>query len=146
LVRRGHPLVDADVTIEDLLKAEFETLHHRREIEHAPTAIRELLKLGLREPVHVSELLEIPAVVAGTDLVGVFAASMGSLMEKRLGLQVVPIPLELPPVPIYMMWHETRRSDTAHSWLREIVVAELRRFGNAEQHGRQDREVPGIPA
>jgi DNA-binding transcriptional LysR family regulator len=94
-----------DVTIEDLLKAEFVTLHHRREIEHAPTAIRELLKLGLRETVHVSELLEVPTVVAGTDLVGVFAASMGPLMGERLGLQVVPIPLELPPVPIYMIWH-----------------------------------------
>ena len=83
LVRRGHPLVDVDVTIEDLLKAEFVTLHHRREPEHAPMAIREFLKLGMREPVHVSELLEIPAVVAGTDLVGVFAASMGLLMEER---------------------------------------------------------------
>jgi DNA-binding transcriptional LysR family regulator len=146
LVRRGHPLVDVDVTIEDLLKAEFVTLHHRREPEHAPMAIREFLKLGMREPVHVSELLEIPAVVAGTDLVGVFAASMGLLMEERLGLQVLPIPLELPPIPIYMVWHETRRHDTAHSWLREVVVAELGRFGNAEQHGRQNRDVPGIPA
>jgi hypothetical protein len=45
-----------------------------------------------------------------------------------------------------MVWHETRRHDTAHSWLREVVVAELGRFGNAEQHGRQNRDVPGIPA
>jgi DNA-binding transcriptional LysR family regulator len=71
---------------------------------------------------------------------------MGSLMEVRLGLQVLPIPLELPPVPIYMIWHETRRHDTAHRWLREIVVAELGRFGNAEQHRRQDRDVPDNPA
>jgi LysR family transcriptional regulator, transcriptional activator for leuABCD operon len=128
LVRRGHPSVDVGVTIEDLWKAEFVTLHHRREIEHTPAAIREFLKLGMREPVHVSELLEIPTVVASTDLVGVFAASMGSLMEKRLGLQVVPIPLELPPVPIYMIWHETRRHDAAHRWLREVVAQELRRL------------------
>ena len=91
-------------------------------------AIREFLKLGIREAVHVSELLEIPTVVAGTDLVGVFAASMGSLMVERLGLQVLPISLELPPVPIYMIWHETRRHDTAHRWLREVVVQELGRF------------------
>jgi len=58
LVRRGHPSVDVGVTIEDLWKAEFVTLHHRREIEHAPAAIREFLKLGMRETVHVSELLE----------------------------------------------------------------------------------------
>jgi DNA-binding transcriptional LysR family regulator len=55
---------------------------------------------------------------------------MGSLMVERLGLQVLPIPLELPPVPIYMIWHETRRHDTAHRWLREVVVQELGRFAH----------------
>jgi hypothetical protein len=31
----------------------------------------------------------------------------------------------------YMVWHETRRHDTAHSWLREVAVAELGRFRSA---------------
>jgi DNA-binding transcriptional LysR family regulator len=53
---------------------------------------------------------------------------MGPLMKKRLGLQVLPIPLELPPMPIYMIWHETRRHDAAHRWLREVVEQELGRF------------------
>ena len=53
-------------------------------------------------------------------------------MKERFGLQVLAVPLELPPLPIYMIWHETRRHDTAHSWLREVVVAELGRFRNAE--------------
>ena len=42
----------------------------------------------------MSELLEIPTLVASTDLVGIFAASMGPVMEQRLGLQVLPLPLE----------------------------------------------------
>jgi DNA-binding transcriptional LysR family regulator len=128
LARRGHPSVNAGVTLEDLRKVEFVTIHHRREAAHAPLAIREFLKLRLHEAVHVSELLEIPALVACTDLVGLFMASMGPLLEQRLGLQVLPIPLELPPLPIYMIWHETRRHDTAHRWLRQVVAEELRRF------------------
>jgi DNA-binding transcriptional LysR family regulator len=82
----------------------------------------------MRVAAHVSELLEIPTLVASTDLVGIFAASMGPLMEQRLGLQVLPIPLDLPPVPIYMIFHETRRHDPAHRWLREVVAQELSRF------------------
>jgi LysR family transcriptional regulator, transcriptional activator for leuABCD operon len=128
LVRRGHPLVDLDISIEDLRKAEFVTLHHRRETDHAPMAIREFMKLGMRETVHVSELLEIPTVVASTDLVGVFAESMSSLMAERLGLRILPALLDLPPVPIYLIWHEARRHDAAHRWLRDFVAAELGRI------------------
>ena len=128
LARRGHPFVNVGVTLDDLRQAEFVTIHHRREAAHAPLAIRELLKLGLNEAVHVSELLEIPALVACTDLVGVFMESMGPLLEQRLGLQALPIPLELPPLPIYMIWHETRRHDAAHRWLRQVVAQEMSRF------------------
>ena len=134
VARGGHPSINADVTLDGLLKAEFVGPHRRREIDRLPKALREFDKLGVRETVRVSELLEMPIVVASTDLLGIFLSSMGSLVEKRLGLQVLPMPLELPPMPIYMIWHETRRHDTAHRWLREMVAAELGRFENAEQH------------
>ena len=76
VARRGHPSINAAVTFDDLLKAGFVGPHRRREINHLPQALQEFYKLGVREAVHVSELLEIPTVVASTDLVGVFAASM----------------------------------------------------------------------
>jgi DNA-binding transcriptional LysR family regulator len=47
-------------------------------------------------------------------------------MEKALGLQILTIPLELPAVPIYAVWHESRRNDAAHRWLREIVAAQVK--------------------
>lgn len=125
VMRRDHPSITTGLTIEDLRNAEFVTLHHRREIEYAPEAIRQFIGLGVHEVVHVSELLEIPAVVASTDLAGIFASSMGPLVEERMGLRVLPIPVELPVVPIYMVWHEARRNDAGHRWLRELVVAEL---------------------
>src|SRR5215472_5772115 len=128
LARRGHASVGAGFTKEELPKVEFVNIHHRREIKHAPIALREFFELGIRETVHVSELLEIPTLVASTDLMGIFPASMGPLMEQRLGLQVLPFPLELPSLPIYMIWHETRRHDPAHRWLRDVVVQELSRL------------------
>ena len=128
LARGDHPSAHLGITIEDLQKAEFVTLHRRREIGHAPQALEEVSRLIRHEAVRVSELLEIPTVVASTDLLGIFLSSMGPLMKKRLGLQVLPIPLELPPMPIYMIWHETRRHDAAHRWLREVVEQELGSF------------------
>lgn len=128
LARADHPSITAEVTLESMLKAEFVAGHRRRETEHLPQAIREFYKHGVHEAVRVSELLEIPTVVASTDLIGLFASSMGPLLEQRLQLQVLPIPIELPTVPIYMIWHEARRNDAGHRWLRELVVTELIRF------------------
>ena len=127
VVRGDHPSLKTGITMEDFQQREIVTLHRRGQTEHTPQAIRELYKLGLRVAVHVSELLEIPTVVASTDLLGIFPSSMGPLMEKRLGLRVLPIPLQLPVVPIYIIWHEMRRNDAAHRWLRELVATKLSR-------------------
>jgi LysR family transcriptional regulator, transcriptional activator for leuABCD operon len=124
VARRNHPRVSARITIEGLQKEEFIGLNRRREVNRMPQALREL-HLQFHEAVRVSELLEIPTVVASTDLLGLIPSSMGELMEKRLGLRVLAIPLKIPTVPIYMIWHETRRNDAAHLWLREVVMAEL---------------------
>jgi len=125
VARDGHPSVNAGVTIEGLRQEAFVTPRRRRDIEHLPPALREFYKLGLKETVYVSELLEIPTVVASTDLLGVLPSSTAPLMEQRLGLQILELPVELPALPIYMIWHETRRNDAAHHWLRELVSAEL---------------------
>jgi DNA-binding transcriptional LysR family regulator len=124
VARRNHPRVRARITIEDLRKEDFIGLNRRREVDRMPQALREL-HLQFHEVVCVSEFLEIPIVAASTDLLGLIPSSMSELMEKRLGLQVFAIPLKLPTVPIYMIWHETRRNDAAHIWLREVVMTEL---------------------
>ena len=130
LAKSDHPAAHPGISIEELRKAEFVTLHRRREVGRSPQALEDVSGLMIHEAVHVSELLEIPTVVASTDLVGIFLSSMGPLMKNRLGLQVFPVPIELPPIPIYMIWHETRRHDAAHRWLREVVAAELGRFAS----------------
>ncbi len=126
LARRGHPSINEGATIEDLRTAEFIAPHRRREMEHLPAALQEFYSHEWKEAVRVSELLEIPTVVASTDLLGLFVSSMGPLLKERLNVQVLAIPLELPPVPIYMIWHESRRNDAGHRWLREFAVQELR--------------------
>lgn len=127
LARKDHPSVNVGVTLEDLRKEKFVAGHRRRDDEHLPQAIREFYKLELPEVVRVSEALEIPTVVGSTDLLGMFSESMGSLLGKRLGLQILSMPFELPAVPIYLIWHETRRKDAAHRWLRELVETKLSR-------------------
>lgn len=125
VARVGHPSIGDCMTIDDLRKAEFVAPHRRRDIERLPQALKMFYKLGIREALRVSELLEIPAVVASTDLLGVMPSTMERFMEKRLDLRVVDVPLELPVLPIYMIWHESRSKDAGHRWLRDTVRKEV---------------------
>jgi DNA-binding transcriptional LysR family regulator len=135
VARENHPRVRTGVTLEELRHEEFIGMQYRREVGHLPQALRELNHLHLREVLRVSGPLEIPTVVASTDLLGVIPASAGPLLEKRLRLRVLAIPFELPALPIYMIWHESRRKDAAHVWLREIVVAKFGHIGAAREPG-----------
>jgi DNA-binding transcriptional LysR family regulator len=127
VARDGHPLIKEDLTIDDLRKLKFVSLHPRRlHAEEVPQAIWRFFELEVQVALHVSELLEIPTIVASTDLLGIFMSSMGQLLQERLGVQILAIPLELPPLPVHLVWHESRRNDTAHRWLRELLVAKLR--------------------
>jgi LysR family transcriptional activator for leuABCD operon len=136
VARRNHPRVGTSPTIEELRKEEFIGLNRRRDVGRLPQALKEL-HVQFHDAVRVSEILEIPTVVASTDLLGLIPSSIGPLMEARLGLQVLKIPLELAMLPIYMIWHETRRNDAAHAWLREIVVKELGRGASLGESARK---------
>ena len=140
VARRGHPSVKADMTIDDLQEHKLVALHPRRaRADQVPPAIWKFSQSGLSIALHVSELLEIPAIVATTNLLGNFLFSIGPPMEKWLGLQILEIPLELPAVPIYAVWHESRRNDAAHRWLRGLVVANL-------DYADGDLDHPGFAA
>jgi DNA-binding transcriptional LysR family regulator len=128
ITRTNHPITHAGVRMEDLRQAKFVAPHRRRPTEELPQALNEFYKAGFKEAVRVSELLEIPTVVANTELLGVFPSSMGFFMAKQLGIVVLPLPFELPALPIFMIWHESRRNDAAHRWLRELVVAGVGHF------------------
>jgi len=131
VARRDHPLATAHMTLKDLQEAEFVALHRRRDSEHLPRALREIHNLQLHDIVRVSELLEIPTVVASTDLLGLMPSSIGAFLEKRMGLRIIPMPVDLPLLPIYLIWHESRSRDSGHRWLREIVMKEVRRLARA---------------
>jgi DNA-binding transcriptional LysR family regulator len=68
--------------------------------------------------VTINNWLAMPAVLAGTKLIGVAPSRIAELYAPGFGLAVVPLPLEVRPIPIYMIWHESRDDHHAHRWLR----------------------------
>lgn len=57
-----------------------------------------------------------------------FIATLPSLLRAHLlkGLAIAPVPIETPPMPMYMVWHLRLHADPVHRWVRqnlEMVVA-----------------------
>ncbi|MFD0687469.1 LysR family transcriptional regulator [Actinomadura fibrosa] len=67
-------------------------------------------------------------LVQETDFMGFASERLHRRLVDRLGLERVPVPLELPPLHLSMGWHVRYDADPAHAWLRRCVrevVAEV---------------------
>ena len=86
-------------------------------------------ELGLRRRV----IATVPTSSAGlkfvrdSDILVAVPERMSRDAAADLGLRLLPLPLDFPPVPIVMSWHQRYDTDRAHTWLRELVRAELAR-------------------
>lgn len=52
-------------------------------------------------------------------------ATLPSLLRLELlrGLSTAPLPVAVPEMPMFMVWHARRQSDPVHRWLREALLA-----------------------
>lgn len=65
---------------------------------------------------------------AVTDLLVTLPTSQALLMQQQVtGLRLWAMPADLPPVDLHMYWHQRSDEDSASRWLRQLIVAEVRR-------------------
>jgi DNA-binding transcriptional LysR family regulator len=90
----------------------------RRVVATTPTTAAAVRLVGASDLVAA-----VPSVIAGPGLVGA-------------GVRAVPLPLEVPAVPLVMSWHHRYEGDAAHAWLRGRARQALRSIGVPSSRGR----------
>ncbi len=121
VVRRGHPVVKKTLTLQ-----KYVSLRHILVSQKAGATSgidRALAARGLSREVavRVSHFLNVPALVARTDLVAALSARIAEPFARAFDLRVLPPPLPLPKSRIGMVWHEATDTDPAQVWLRALV-------------------------
>jgi LysR family transcriptional regulator, mexEF-oprN operon transcriptional activator len=106
-------------------------------IPHVLTSLREgerqgeravvddaLAKLGLRRTVVLTtpRFLAAPFLVARAPVVVTMPARLARFFAAALGLSTSPAPVELPEVPVSLLWHASYDEDPAHVWLRRTIA------------------------
>jgi LysR family transcriptional activator for leuABCD operon len=124
IARAEHPraLPNMDVTAlraENFVRTRPRDGHRSREMQAISDAID---TMDLDWVLAVSEFLEVPYLVLTTDLLGFIPASMSRPALESGLLRIVRTPVPASPIPIFLVWHETRRADEGHRWLRDFVA------------------------
>lgn len=81
--------------------------HERRVIASAPTTATAL------------------QLARETELVVTLPDAATRSARHQLGLTTLPLPLDLPAVPLHLLWHQRHDNDPAHAWLRETATRTL---------------------
>lgn len=121
-MRSGHPLANKKLTLERFAQAK----HLLITLTGEPLGfIDQLLQgkgLQRRIAMTVNQFALAPEVVASSNLIAAlnYRTIQKSGLENKLHL--APLPFDLEPVQVKMMWHERSYRDPAHTWLRALMV------------------------
>ena len=128
-VRKGHRLTRSKLTPERFATEAEHIVVSRRGRLH--DRLDELLAgMGLERRVVVSAPTSSSALqfVHSSDLVVTLPEIAVRTAAADHGLTVLPLPIDLPPVPLYLSWHQRYDNDRAHIWLRGKAHAALRKL------------------
>lgn len=124
-VRAGHPLAEGPLTPERYVAAEHITVSRRGRLRDP---IDEALAvLGLERVVVAAAPTAATALrlAHDTDLVVSVPEVSTRRAREHLGLLTLPLPVEMPPIPLYLAWHQRYDNDRAHAWLRQQAQSAL---------------------
>lgn len=119
--RADHPLLRKKLTLDAYLGAEHVLISPQgRPGGFVDDALARLGKTR-RVAVQVGHFATAPFLVARSDLLLTAPASLAREASCHLALRQRPVPLELPPAPSLMAWHERFDRDPGHQWFRTAL-------------------------
>jgi LysR family transcriptional activator for leuABCD operon len=123
IARKGHPAFGKDaVTLEQFQMLPQVALTWSQ--ERGPSPLTERLgALGIVRKVafSVPSYSTVPALVEATDLVAALPRRLARQYQTHYGIELHSLPDVVPPMPVYMVWHESFDGDEGHTWLRHLL-------------------------
>jgi DNA-binding transcriptional LysR family regulator len=132
LVDARNPVLDAGpLRLEDLARLPWVAPYYRSSPNPSAAPIMhqlELLDIHPRIAVRVESYLAVPHFVAGTDRVALMQERLAAPLADRMDLRVLECPGRPEPIAEALWWHRQYEDDTAHGWLRRLIIETARRL------------------
>ena len=121
LVRQDHPQVRGKLDLDLYLQQEHVLASSRRRGPGLEDF--ELSRLGLQRRVRLrcQHYFAACRVVSQTDLALTMPERLAQVVNQQFGNQILPFPLSIPALDIYLYWPANVDTDPANQWLREQI-------------------------
>lgn len=125
VARKAHPVFKGRCSKKQFLEAQHVVLPDRNrrlpldQILNAPGWQR---RTGAR----VTQFSSMLATAAGSDMIATVPERLARHYASPMGLQIMAFPVDVPPVPIYVVWPPALERDPAHRWLRQQLAHTLK--------------------
>ncbi|MCR9093576.1 MAG: LysR family transcriptional regulator [bacterium] len=130
--RRGHPLFEGPLTLEDFVSAQHIRVAHPSMSDEAIDGALAEHGLDRKVVLTVSEPVTIPKVVARSDLVATIPKMLIDLWMPGHRLTWCRPPISVAPVPVYLIHHERIDDSPPHHWLRGRIESAFDGLGHGE--------------
>ncbi|MEJ8809497.1 LysR family transcriptional regulator [Variovorax ureilyticus] len=125
--RAGHRAAGKKLSIE-----EFAALEHLVIKPNTVTCFGEIVDVALekhdvsRNSRYVTpNYLTAPQLVGSSDMVALLPELLLTRFRSHMDLIEIQMPIEVPPLDIYLSWHDRTHRHAAHMWFRDQVVKSL---------------------
>src|SRR5271166_6485136 len=123
VAREGHPHVKDRLDLDTYLAQGHILVSSRRTgmgIEDM-----ELSRIGLhrRIAMRCQQFFAACQVVTRTDLLLTMPEQYAYSANQNLPNKILPLPIDMPPIDIYLYWHENVDVDPANIWFRELLTS-----------------------
>lgn len=120
IVRCGHPVVKQEDGFSDIRYIVADS-----QLPFEPQNNRAWKQAGIvrRVALQVPSFFAAAATAESSDLMATMPALLAAELRSRYRIEIVPLPLRLPSIPVRVAWHPRSMNDQAHRWLRDEIVA-----------------------
>lgn len=126
VVAADNPVVERGLTVHDLETMPWVASYHGQTA--STPAARQMRMLGIepRVQVVIENFLGVPALVAGSDRIGLLQRRLVDLLPLNIGVRALPPPFEVAPLIEAMWWHPVYDEDPEHTYLRGVLARAAR--------------------
>lgn len=123
VMRKDHPLANKPVSLEDFVNARHLLVSMSGEAHGPVDSYLDQKGLTRRIAVTVNDFVGVPGLLRRTDLISTLPSMAMACEEFKEDLWITPLPFELDPTSLYLIWHARHDRDPSIVWMRGQIAS-----------------------